>query len=94
MIFEVDFEGLVKSSRQKSSSTQVQRYESAYLGSNNGVMAPECKGTGYTENNSEMLAEACHGGIYIEFRGVWILTKQWKTIEDGLCGATCYAEVG
>lgn len=59
VIFEEDFEGLVKPSRQRKAQVPKSRGVKVFIWAiASNVMGPECKGMGYTKNNSEMLAEA------------------------------------
>lgn len=71
VIFKVDFEGLVKSTRQKDAQVPKSRGVKVLIWAvASSVMGPECKGKGCRRNNSEMLAEAVHGGVDTGFHGV------------------------
>lgn len=79
VIFEVDFEGLVKSTRQKNAQVPMSRGVKVLIWAvASRVMGTECKGKGCSRNNSEMLAEAVHGGLDAGFQG---LTRD-KAAED------------
>lgn len=70
VIFEVDFEGLVKSIRQKKAQVPKSRGMKVFIWAVAGsVMGSECKGMGCRRNNSEVLAEAMSWRVIYWFLG-------------------------